>query len=81
MKGKNAKSTASRTIKWHDHASESNWQSLEDVKKWVEHTKKNPCVTKGTVVYEDKDVIVLTDGHDGNGNFGNTSLIFKKLIV
>jgi|GEM_PF-6963134 len=69
------------TVYWHDHASDSAWQSLDDIKKWVAETKKKPCVTRGEVVYEDKDVIVLTDGNDGGENYSNTSLIFKKLIV
>lgn len=69
------------TVKWLDHASASEWQSLEDVKKWVAESKKKPCVTRGEIAYEDKDVLVLTDGNDGNGHFGNTTLIYKKLIV
>lgn len=69
------------TVHWLDHASDCVWKNLEDVKTWVKEQKKKPCVTVGEIIYEDKDVIVMTDGNDGHGNFGNTSLIFKKLIV
>lgn len=69
------------TVHWHDHSSNNSWSSLEDIKKWVKETKEKPCVTVGVLIYEDKDVIVLTDGHDGGENFGNQTLIFKKLIV
>lgn len=69
------------TVKWLDHASASEWQSLEDIKKWVEESRKKPCVSRGEVVYENKDVVVISGEHDGHGVYGNATMIYKKLIV
>lgn len=54
---------------------------MDDIKKWVEETMKHPCETKGTIIYETDDVIVVTAENDGNGNFGNCSMIFKVLLT
>lgn len=67
-------------VKWYDHSSAAVWQTLDEVKKWVEETKAHPCITEGYLIYEDKEAIVLSAESDGQGSFGNCALIFKSLI-
>jgi len=67
--------------KWLDHASSSEWKSLEEIKKWADEVYNTNCTTTGKKILETKDYIVVSSESDGSGNFGNSTLIFKKLLI
>ena len=74
---KNKRTT--RTVKWNDPESETDWQSLEEIEKWAEN--RSPCSTTGRVVFENDEIIVLSHEKNGLGEWGNKTLIWKSLIV
>lgn len=67
-------------VKWKDHFSESSWMSPHEIEEWVKDNR-DPCTTRGTVVYQDDDLLVLSASDDGGGNYGDLMAIYKNHIV
>lgn len=78
---KRKKTRKTRRFQWLDHSSSSEWQTMAEIMKWVEATKSKPCSTTGRIIYEDEDVVVVSSETDGEGNFGNSTIIFKALLL
>ena len=68
-----------KTVRWFDHFRDGSWKTLEDIKEWA--TKPIPCITKGWVTYEDKNILVLSASFDGEGSYGENICILKKDII
>jgi len=65
-------------IEWLDHASESVWQTKDEIKEWT--SKNKPCVSEGRFAYETKDVIVMyLDSADDM--VACTTMIYKRNII
>jgi hypothetical protein len=71
-----------KTIKvyWHDHTSQTTWQTVPELKELALGWYKETCVSHGTCVVETKDYIVLAADFDGNDEYGNTIMIMKSCI-
>ena len=66
-------------VKWQDHHSDSAWKNEKELKEWA--TKPFICVTKGWLVFEDKNVLVLSASFDGEDSYGENMCILKVNIV
>jgi len=71
------------TIVWRDIHSLSAWSSLEDCKKWAEHTWNTPCVTVGFILEKNKKYILVAATHDGasKADYNDISLIPLSCVV
>lgn len=67
-------------VKWKDHFSDSAWKALSEIEDWVKENSK-PCTTRGTVIYQDDEILVLSASDDGGGNYGDLMAIYKNHIV
>ena len=74
---KNKRTT--RTIKWQDPESNPEWQSIEAIKTWCDNPKH--CTNTGRVIYENDELLVISNEKNGLGEWGNKTLIFKSLII
>lgn len=67
-------------VRWKDHFSESSWKSPEEIEEWVEENTE-PCTTRGTVVFQNRYIVVFSATDDGGGNYGDLMAIYKNCIV
>lgn len=67
------------TIYWQDHFSDSSWKTEKEIEELIK--KQKTCISKGWLVYENNEFIVLAASFDGEESYGDTISILKKNIV
>ncbi len=68
-------------VHWKDHFSESGWKTDDEVVEWVKERKSHRCITRGFLVHEDDEVLVIAGTYDGDGGYGDFQAIYKNHIT
>ena len=67
-------------VYWLDHASNSEWNTITELKKWAKERYNFACSTIGTCIIDEKNYIVVSSENDGDESLGNSTLIMKSCI-